>query len=79
MIVVGKIPMSSSNTLFRLKLLSTEVALLTIKICSIANVILIITQSAGKYPLAGIPAYANLHISFGPLVQTASLPINSVL
>ena len=60
MIVVEKIPMSSSNTLFRLKLLSTEVALFTIKICSITNVILIITQSAGKYPLVGIPAYANL-------------------
>ena len=64
MIVVGKIPMSSSNTLFRLKFLSTEVALLTIKICSIANVALIITQSARKYPLVGTPAYANLYMSF---------------
>ena len=59
MIVVGKIPMSSSNTLLKLKLLSTEVALLTIKICSIANVALIITQSARKYPLVGTPAYVD--------------------
>ena len=56
--------MSSSNTLFRLKLLSTEVALLTIKICSIANIALIITQSARKYPLVGILAHANLYVSF---------------
>ena len=71
--------MSLSSTLFRLKLLSTEAALLMIKICSIANVILRITQSAGKYPLADIPSYANLYISFGTLVQTASLPMNLVL
>ena len=63
MIVVGKFQ-CISNTLFRLKLLSTEVALLTIKICSIANVALIITQSARKYPLVGTPAYANLYMSF---------------
>ena len=35
-----------------------------IKICSIANVMLIRTQSAGKYPLVGSPAYANIYISF---------------
>ena len=77
MIVVGKIPMTLSNTLFRLKLLSTEVALFTIKTCSIANVILIITQSAGKYPLVGIPAYASYICHFRPLAQTAFPLINS--
>ena len=52
--------MSLSNTLFRLKFLSTEVALLKLKPCSIANVALIITQSARKYPLVGTPAYVDL-------------------
>ena len=35
-----------------------------IKTCSIANVMLIITRSAGKYPLVGNPAHANLYMSF---------------
>ena len=59
MIIVGKIPMSLSSTLFRLKLLSIEVALLMIKTCSIANVMLIVTRSARKYPLVGTPAYVD--------------------
>ena len=56
--------MSRNTTLFRLKLLSIEVALLMRKICSIANVMLIVTQNAGKYPLQGTPAQANLYMSF---------------